>query len=43
MWLYNNKVIAAHVDLDLDRLDALLWQDGKFYRISESGKIQALD
>jgi hypothetical protein len=41
--LYDNQIIAMHVTLDAPTTQALLWQDGNFYRVTYDGDIQALD
>lgn len=42
--LYDNRVIAIDVAVDeLGSLQALLWEDGRFYRLSGNGKLTELD
>lgn len=40
---YDNRVINMHVTLDSATTQALLWEDGKFFRITTNGEVQPLD
>jgi len=40
---YGNRVINEHVTLDSATTQALLWEDGKFYRITFDGQIQPIE
>ena len=41
--IQDDRVIAIHTPLDAPAIEALLWEDGKFYRITGEGERESLE
>ncbi|MCP4704207.1 MAG: hypothetical protein GY865_06330, partial [candidate division Zixibacteria bacterium] len=40
---YDNRVINEHKTLDSATTQALLWEDGEFFRIQPDGEVQLIE